>query len=723
MYSKFKREATIQRKAKSKYCIPSFWPAPMETKLVSQQRFCVRESNRKFLDSVSLLFFFHGMKMAILPLTLLSLNPLIALVSNIIFRMANSSVWNDIDDDDDFIDDNFSFRQFRVALHLWLSDCWKIVVSHPRIPIIALVCLAALLAINIVTISAFANQYTNDKISKAEDFALDTGNWFRQQLTQATFPLFALSESVKEMSIFWKLPSLIGPGGETGSAPYVNATIINHRNVSDICDNATMLAEFNRIAKIIKNDANLGGSLVALELLPASVVCTAYPLNNTEDFAPPLFLDNSGAVGLDLLKDPRSRALAVATLGSSKVVVAGPLQLTQCPDCPPVVKTAFIARLSVNMPPELGYNITVDGSSYSSWGLVSAIISWERILGRSDIFQRFESRGMQFELSKTDRNFNTTTNQYDEKTSVLAKSARANSIGANNFYNLSLPTTNNNWTIAVAYDDGAEAPWLGWAMALSIILSIILSIVLLVLLIKKQKYKNLVREMIPSKAIKKLQRNQVVVDKYEMVTVFQSDIIGFTSMSAEMTPIRVMRMLNSYFEGLDKLANKHNVYKIKTIGDAYICVAGCPVVCSGRDGAERIALFALDMMEYTRNFRTEEGTEIRIRAGIHSGRIVAGVVGHLRPQYTIFGNTVSIAASMEASSEAMKTQCSNATWRLLRDNPKYLFSFLEGRRESEKEKIHETWFLGRAAAKRCLSEALSTSRFRIINAKALKEEG
>ena len=194
-------------------------------------------------------------------------------------------------------------------------------------------------------------------------------------------------------------------------------------------------------------------------------------------------------------------------------------------------------------------------------------------------------------------------------------------------------------------------------------------------------------------------------------------------MSAEMTAIRVMRLLNSYFEGVDKLANKHNVYKIKTIGDAYICVAGCPVVCSGRDGAERIALFALDMMEFTRNFRTEEGTEIRIRAGIHSGRIVAGVVGHLRPQYTIFGNTVSIAASMEASSEAMKTQCSNATWRLLRDNPKYLFSFLEGRRESEKEKIHETWFLGRAAAKRCLSEALSTSRFRIINAKALKEEG
>jgi len=332
--------------------------------------------------------------------------------------MANSNVWDDIDHDDDFFDDVFSFHRFRAELYSWISGCWKIMILHARISIVALLCLAALLSVTIVTISTLANQYTNEKIDMAEDFALDTGNWFRQQLTQATFPLFALSETVKEISIFWDLPSKIGTGGETGSAPYVNATMITHRNVSGICDNSTMLAEFNRIAKIIKDDANLDGALVTLSIMPEVVGCALYPLNNTEDFAPPLFLDNSGAVGHDLLKDPRRRALAAATLGSPTVVVAGPLQLTQCPDCPPVVKTAFIARLSVNMPPQLGYNITIDETSYSSWGLVSAIISWERILERSDIFQRFESRGMQFELFKTDRLLNTTTNQYDEKVSL-----------------------------------------------------------------------------------------------------------------------------------------------------------------------------------------------------------------------------------------------------------------------------------------------------------------
>ena len=322
-----------------------------------------------------------------------------------------------MDDEDDYIDDHFSFQQFGVHLYTSLKEGWAIMMSHPRIPFIALCCFATLLALGTATISTLANRYTIDKISKAEDFSLDTGNWFRQQLTKAIFPLFALSQSVKEMPIFWDLPFLIGPGDEPGSAPYINATNISHRNVSGICDNAPMLAEFNRIARIIKNDANLGGSLVALQLLPASVVCTAYPLNNTQDFAPPLYLDNSGAVGHDLLKDSGRRVIAAETLGSTNAVIAGPLSLTQCTGCPPVVKTAFIARLSVNMPPQLRYNITVDGSSYSSWGLVAAVISWERILERSNIFQRFESRGMQFELTKTDVSFNATTNEYDKKVS------------------------------------------------------------------------------------------------------------------------------------------------------------------------------------------------------------------------------------------------------------------------------------------------------------------
>jgi class 3 adenylate cyclase len=205
-----------------------------------------------------------------------------------------------------------------------------------------------------------------------------------------------------------------------------------------------------------------------------------------------------------------------------------------------------------------------------------------------------------------------------------------------------------------------------------------LSSLLLIILIEKQQHKNLLRHMVPPHAIKKLQHKQIVCDKYSMVTVFQSDIVGYTAMSAGMTPIMVMQMLNSFYAGVDELAEKHKLYKIRTIGDAYVCAAGCPNVCSGPDGAERVAGFALDLIEYTANFRTDGGTEISLRAGIHSGQLVAGIVGHIRPQYNIFGDTVSITSGLESSSRKMKIHISDMTWRLLQDAPTYRFDFAEG---------------------------------------------
>jgi len=148
--------------------------------------------------------------------------------------------------------------------------------------------------------------------------------------------------------------------------------------------------EVSRIAKSIKDDANMDGVLVALNIAPASVVCIAYPMLNTEDFTPPLYLNNTGSIGHDLLKDPKRRLAASQTLKSFKPTVAGPRTLVQCPDCPPAVKMAFIAMMPIFMPPEMGYNITSeDGISYSAYGFASAIINWERLRDQSGIFHLF----------------------------------------------------------------------------------------------------------------------------------------------------------------------------------------------------------------------------------------------------------------------------------------------------------------------------------------------
>jgi atrial natriuretic peptide receptor A len=90
----------------------------------------------------------------------------------------------------------------------------------------------------------------------------------------------------------------------------------------------------------------------------------------------------------------------------------------------------------------------------------------------------------------------------------------------------------------------------------------------------------------------------------------------------------------------DELAEKHKIFKVETIGDAYIAIGGAPKTCPGPEAAERVALFALAVIEMVKNFRTDAGEQVFIRAGLATGPCVAGVVGTSLPKYTIFGDTV-----------------------------------------------------------------------------------
>ncbi len=338
-------------------------------------------------------------------------------------RMANDdSVWNETNDDDFEMDEHFSLRHFWENTIFSLRKSWNIFITYPIIPFITLAVMAFLLSVSTVTIVKLNEQHRNMKVSKGQDVARETGLWFRKQLDKAIFPLFALAELVKEIPIFHELPFIIGRGGEPGSAPYINGTngtAITHRNVTGICDNVTLMEAFNKIGKTVKDDANMDGVLTTVNIAPAGVVCLFYPFNNTEDFQPPNFLDSTGARGHDLVKDPKRIGTVIETLPSSIPVTSGPRTLVQCKGCPTAVRVAFIAMLPIKMPPEMGYNITADGKSYSVYGFTSAIINWERLLNQSDIFYRFENNGMEFELSKTDLILNATTNRYDAQVSNI----------------------------------------------------------------------------------------------------------------------------------------------------------------------------------------------------------------------------------------------------------------------------------------------------------------
>lgn len=99
-----------------------------------------------------------------------------------------------------------------------------------------------------------------------------------------------------------------------------------------------------------------------------------------------------------------------------------------------------------------------------------------------------------------------------------------------------------------------------------VVLSLIMSTLFAAMLLERQLHKNLLYRIMPREAIDKLNRNQTVVERYNLVTIFFSDIIGFTSLAGEMMPIQIMRMLNELYSEFDKIAEKHSVYKVETIG-------------------------------------------------------------------------------------------------------------------------------------------------------------
>ena len=123
--------------------------------------------------------------------------------------------------------------------------------------------------------------------------------------------------------------------------------------------------------------------------------------------------------------------------------------------------------------------------------------------------------------------------------------------------------------------------------------------------------------------------------------------------------------LNKLWIEYDAIAKKWGVYKVETIGDAYLAVTGCPEKTS--DHAFRATNFAIDIIQMIKSFRTVMGDEIQIRIGLNSGPITAGILGELNPHWCIVGDTVNTASRMESTSKAMAIHISESTYELIKN--------------------------------------------------------
>ncbi|XP_060573232.1 atrial natriuretic peptide receptor 1-like [Ruditapes philippinarum] len=179
---------------------------------------------------------------------------------------------------------------------------------------------------------------------------------------------------------------------------------------------------------------------------------------------------------------------------------------------------------------------------------------------------------------------------------------------------------------------------------------------------EKQKTDTLLYRMLPTTVAEDLKCGKIVrPEVFENVTIYFSDIVGFTALSSESTPIEIVDFLNDLYSAFDARISQRDVYKVETIGDAYMVVSGLPVRNEHRH-AEEIALMSLDLLKCAKEFKIEHRPEtiLQLRIGINTGPCAAGVVGRTMPRYCLFGDTVNIASRMESTGEAMKIHLSQS---------------------------------------------------------------
>ena len=182
-----------------------------------------------------------------------------------------------------------------------------------------------------------------------------------------------------------------------------------------------------------------------------------------------------------------------------------------------------------------------------------------------------------------------------------------------------------------------------------------------------EKTEKLMLNILPQSIAERLKDgDKEVSDKYQNTTILFSDLVGFTKMSSEKTPEELVFLLNDLFKRFDIRALSLGLEKIKTIGDAYMVVGGLPTVDDTH--AIRVTKMALGMYEDLAEFNAQHGVRFDMRIGINSGPVVAGVIGHSKFSYDLWGNAVNTASRMESTSVPGKIQVSPSTFEQIKDH-------------------------------------------------------
>ncbi|MBD2664339.1 adenylate/guanylate cyclase with integral membrane sensor [Richelia sinica FACHB-800] len=192
---------------------------------------------------------------------------------------------------------------------------------------------------------------------------------------------------------------------------------------------------------------------------------------------------------------------------------------------------------------------------------------------------------------------------------------------------------------------------------------------------EQDKSERLLLNILPAEIAQELKKEQstiasgnersAIAQRFDEVTILFADIVSFTSLATQISPIELVNSLNQIFSSFDRLAEAYGLEKIKTIGDAYMVVGGLPTPRA--DHAIAVAKMALDMQKSISHIQTTTGQCFQLRIGINTGAVVAGVIGLKKFSYDLWGDAVNLASRMESHGVVGKIQVSEATYSLIKD--------------------------------------------------------